>query len=144
MADPPRRAGGSTPLLVAAQNGHAAAASLLLAAGAWTDQADEAGRTPLYAAGLDRGDQIVALGETEIKDQAGWIAALAAADPQENDRVGSSPELVADPCQSPKNSLTRDFMNPPNPPRAPATHHDNTTVVWLLTQVTPGNPRPSA
>ena len=37
--------------------------------------------TPLYEAGLDRGDQIVALGETEIKDQAGWIAALAAADP---------------------------------------------------------------
>ncbi|MFC5342654.1 M61 family metallopeptidase [Brevundimonas staleyi] len=37
--------------------------------------------TPLYEAGLDRGDQIVALGETEIDDQAGWIAALAAAKP---------------------------------------------------------------
>ena len=37
--------------------------------------------TPLYEAGLDRGDQIVALGKTEIEDAAGWTAALADAKP---------------------------------------------------------------
>ena len=37
--------------------------------------------TPLYEAGLDRGDQIVALGETNIADLASWTEALAAARP---------------------------------------------------------------
>lgn len=37
--------------------------------------------TPLYEAGLDRGDQIVAVGETTIAGGADWTAALAAARP---------------------------------------------------------------
>lgn len=37
--------------------------------------------TPLYEAGLDRGDQIVAVGETTIAGAADWTAALAAARP---------------------------------------------------------------
>lgn len=37
--------------------------------------------TPLYEAGLDRGDQIVAVGETSIAGAADWTAALAAAKP---------------------------------------------------------------
>lgn len=37
--------------------------------------------TPLYAAGLDRGDQIVAVGDKAIAGQTDWTAALAAAKP---------------------------------------------------------------
>lgn len=37
--------------------------------------------TPLYEAGLDRGDQIVALGDTTIAGAAEWTAAVAAAKP---------------------------------------------------------------
>ncbi len=37
--------------------------------------------TPLYEAGLDRGDQILKLGKTAIANQADWTAALAAAKP---------------------------------------------------------------
>ena len=37
--------------------------------------------TPLYEAGLDRGDQIVAVGDKAIAGQADWTAALAAAKP---------------------------------------------------------------
>ena len=37
--------------------------------------------TPLYEAGLDRGDQIVALGDRTIANAAEWIAAVAAAKP---------------------------------------------------------------
>jgi len=37
--------------------------------------------TPLYEAGLDRGDQIVAVGDTTITGAADWTAALAAAKP---------------------------------------------------------------
>ncbi|WP_298162308.1 PDZ domain-containing protein [Brevundimonas sp.] len=37
--------------------------------------------TPLYEAGLDRGDQIVTVGETTIAGGADWTAALAAARP---------------------------------------------------------------
>ena len=40
-------------------------------------------------------------------------------------------------------SPTRDLEFPPLPPRAQAKRHDNTTVMWLLTQVMPGNPPPS-
>lgn len=37
--------------------------------------------TPLYQAGLERGDEIVRVGSTEINTQADWDAALAAAKP---------------------------------------------------------------
>ncbi|WP_428150361.1 M61 family metallopeptidase [Brevundimonas sp.] len=37
--------------------------------------------TPLYAAGLDRGDQIVAVGDKAVAGQADWTAAVAAAKP---------------------------------------------------------------
>lgn len=37
--------------------------------------------TPLYEAGLDRGDEIVSVGGTAIDSQANWTAALAAAEP---------------------------------------------------------------
>ena len=37
--------------------------------------------TPLYEAGLDRGDQIVAVGDAAVAGAADWIAALAAAKP---------------------------------------------------------------
>jgi predicted metalloprotease with PDZ domain len=37
--------------------------------------------TPLYESGLDRGDQIVSLGDSAIASQADWTAALAAAKP---------------------------------------------------------------
>jgi predicted metalloprotease with PDZ domain len=37
--------------------------------------------TPLYAAGIDRGDMIVALGGMQIANDAGWNAALAALKP---------------------------------------------------------------
>ncbi len=37
--------------------------------------------TPLYAAGLDRGDQLVSVGDSDIAGAADWTAALAAAKP---------------------------------------------------------------
>ncbi len=44
--------------------------------------------TPLYAAGLDGGDEIVRLGDKEIDSQADWDAALQALKPGDTVRIG--------------------------------------------------------
>jgi predicted metalloprotease with PDZ domain len=43
--------------------------------------------TPLYEAGLDRGDQIVAVGDRAIAGAADWTAALAAAKPSDEVQI---------------------------------------------------------
>ena len=58
-----------------------AGAVRLPATGAPVIAAPLAPDTPLYAAGLDRGDQIVAVGDRVIAGQADWTAALASAKP---------------------------------------------------------------
>ncbi len=55
----------------------------LPATGAAVIGAAPAPGTPLYEAGLDRGDTIIALGDTTVASQADWATALAAAKPGE-------------------------------------------------------------
>ena len=63
--------------------------------------------TPLYEAGLDRGDQIVAVGETTVAGAADWTAAIAGAKPgdelpirflQRGMERSATLRLVADPA----------------------------------------------
>ncbi len=64
-----------------------AGAVRLPATGAPVIAAPLAPGTPLYEAGLDRGDQIVAVGDKAIAGQADWIAAVAAAKPGDEVQV---------------------------------------------------------